>query len=251
MRYVINVIMKIKNQIWCLIPARSGSKTIKNKNIYKLRGKELIKYSVGFAKKSKLFDKIIFSSDSKKYYNIIKNYKDIEFHNRNKKISGDNSTDLEVFINYIKLAKKKYNFLPKYFAHLRPTTPLRERKIVFRAIDKIKKCKRCTALRSVSSMTNPSYKTMIIEKKRLCSIQGKRNLDNLNKPRQFFKQTYLPNGYIDILKTETILKKSFHGNNVLPFIVDQFNSDIDDLNDIFKVETFLKKYENRKHFLYC
>ena len=78
--------MKIINQIWCLIPARSGSKTIKNKNIYKIRGKELIKYSVEFANKSKLFDKIIFSSDSVKYFEIIKNLKNIEFHHRSKKI---------------------------------------------------------------------------------------------------------------------------------------------------------------------
>ena len=240
--------MKIINQIWCLIPARSGSKTIKNKNIYKIRGKELIKYSVEFANKSKLFDKIIFSSDSVKYFEIIKNLKNIEFHHRSKKISKDTSTDLEVFKDYLKYAKKKYNFLPKYFAHLRPTTPLRSEKYVREAIKKIKKCKKCTALRSVSNMVNPSFKTMIIKKDRLHSITGERNIDKFNKPRQFFKKTYLPNGYIDILKTETILKNSFHGNNVMPFIIEQFNSDIDDLNDVYRVENFLKKYENRKKF---
>ena len=92
---------------------------------------------------------------------------------------------------------------------------------------------------------------MIIEKNRLCSIMGDKNIDKYNRPRQYFKKTYLPNGYIDILKTETILKKSFHGNNVLPFIIDQFNSDIDDINDIKKVENYLNKYENRKNFFYC
>lgn len=243
--------MEIKNEIWCFIPARSGSKTIKHKNLYKIRGKELIKYSVGFAKKSNLFNKIIFSSDSVRYFNIIKKFKSIEFHHRNKKISQDNTNDLDVFKDYIKVARKKFKYLPKYFAHLRPTTPLRRKKYVIKAINKIKKSSKSTALRAVSPMSNPSYKTMIIKKSRLYSLTGEKNIDKFNKPRQLFKKTYLPNGYIDILKTETILKNSFHGNNVLPFIVDQFNSDIDDINDAFRVETFLKKYENRKHFLYC
>tara|TARA_B100000989_G_C19533096_1_gene471520 strand:- start:9783 stop:10514 length:732 start_codon:yes stop_codon:yes gene_type:complete len=243
--------MIIKNQIWCLIPARSGSKSIKHKNIYKIRGKELLKYSVEFAYSSKLFDKIIFSSDSLKYFELIKKITTIDFHHRSKKVSGDKSTDLDVFKEFLNYAKKKYNYYPKYIAHLRPTTPLRKKSIVLRAIKKIRKYKKCSSLRSVNKMINPAFKTMIIEKNRLCSIMGDKNIDKYNRPRQYFKKTYLPNGYIDILKTETILKKSFHGNNVLPFIIDQFNSDIDDINDIKKVENYLNKYENRKNFFYC
>ena len=124
--------MEIKNEIWCFIPARSGSKTIKHKNLYKIRGKELIKYSVGFAKKSNLFNKIIFSSDSVRYFNIIKKFKSIEFHHRNKKISKDNTNDLDVFKDYIKVARKKFKYLPKYFAHLRPTTPLRRKNMLLK-----------------------------------------------------------------------------------------------------------------------
>ena len=53
-----------KNKVLCIIPARSGSKTIKNKNIYKINGSELISYSIQFSKKLKFLNKIIFSSDS-------------------------------------------------------------------------------------------------------------------------------------------------------------------------------------------
>ena len=49
----------------CIIPARSGSKGIKDKNILKLNGKELFSYSVNFAKKLKFVKDIIFSTDSK------------------------------------------------------------------------------------------------------------------------------------------------------------------------------------------
>ena len=49
----------------CLIPARGGSKRIKDKNIKKFFGKEIIFYSIDKAFKSKLFDKIIDSTNSK------------------------------------------------------------------------------------------------------------------------------------------------------------------------------------------
>ena len=37
-------------------------------------------------------------------------------------------------------------------------------------------------------MSNPSFKTMIIQKNRLYSITGEKNIDKFNKPRQFFKK---------------------------------------------------------------
>ena len=50
----------------CIIPARKGSKRIKNKNIELFAGKPLISYVIKTAKKSKLFSRIIVSTDSKK-----------------------------------------------------------------------------------------------------------------------------------------------------------------------------------------
>ena len=55
------------DEVWAFIPARSGSKSIRNKNIIKLNGKPLIAHSIYHAKKLKLVKKIIFSSDSLKY----------------------------------------------------------------------------------------------------------------------------------------------------------------------------------------
>ena len=56
----------------CIIPARKGSKRIKNKNIKLFAGKPLISYIIQIAKKSKLFSRIIVSTDSKKIANIAK-----------------------------------------------------------------------------------------------------------------------------------------------------------------------------------
>ena len=58
--------------ITCIIPARSGSKRIKNKNIKKFFGKPLIYYSIKLALKNKKFNKVIVSTDSKKIARIAK-----------------------------------------------------------------------------------------------------------------------------------------------------------------------------------
>ena len=55
------------------IPARSGSTRLKNKNIKTFNGEPLIYWTAKIAVKSKYSDKIIFSSDSKSYFNLLKN----------------------------------------------------------------------------------------------------------------------------------------------------------------------------------
>lgn len=72
------------------IPARSGSKSILNKNLSIINGKTLIVRSAEVALKSSRVDKVVFSSDSKKYINLIEDYnKDIIIHHRSKNLSSD------------------------------------------------------------------------------------------------------------------------------------------------------------------
>ena len=61
-------------RVLCTICARGGSKGLKNKNIKLLNNKPLIFYTIDHAKKSKLFDKIVVSTDSKKIQKISKKY---------------------------------------------------------------------------------------------------------------------------------------------------------------------------------
>ena len=64
---------KSRNKIWAIIPARSGSKSIKDKNLKKIGDRSLIEYSIKSAKEINQVEKIIFSSDSKKYLKIATN----------------------------------------------------------------------------------------------------------------------------------------------------------------------------------
>ena len=87
-------------KILCLIPARSGSKGIKHKNIRNLSGKPLMAWSIEQAKNSKHSMRIIVTTDSEEYAKIARDYGAETPFLRPSKISQDLSTDLE-FIKHI------------------------------------------------------------------------------------------------------------------------------------------------------
>ena len=86
------------NKIICIIPARSGSKRIKNKNILKFFGIPFLVRTIKTAKSSQIFEKIIVSSNSKKILNLGKKYGAINHGLREKKFSGDKVTTDQLLI---------------------------------------------------------------------------------------------------------------------------------------------------------
>ena len=87
-------------------------------------------------------------------------------------------------------------------------------------------------MRSVSKMSESSFKTFIIKNSKLCSLNNKFELDIFNNPKNSFPETYFPNGYIDIIKTKNIFKNFIHGNKVLPYIINDKVVDIDSIEDL-------------------
>ena len=100
----------IKKKILCIIPARGGSKSIKNKNLLKLGKYSLLEHAIFFAKKTKKFNNIILSSDSNKILNIGLNNK-IDIVKRSKKNSTDKSLVADTIHEVLNFYKKKKNFL--------------------------------------------------------------------------------------------------------------------------------------------
>ncbi len=239
--------MILKNKIWAFIPARSGSKSIINKNIKLFCGKPLIYYTFKILQKVNV-DNIIFSTDSKKYVKIANKFGKFQTHLRSKKNSKDKSTDLDVFNEFI---NQQIN-LPEFFLHLRPTTPFRRPSEIIKAIKIFKKKKRnYSALRSVSKLSNTGYRSLIIKKNILYSMHDNNPfLDRLNIARQNFRDTFIANGYVDIIKTETLLKNKIHGNKVYAFLTHDFNSDIDSIEDFKNHELILKQNDYFKKYFF-
>jgi CMP-N,N'-diacetyllegionaminic acid synthase len=229
------------NSIVALIPARSGSKGVPNKNIKLLAGLPLIAYSIKAALKSNLIDRVIVSTDSEEYANIAREYgAEVPFL-RSSELSGDKATDTEFFKHAIDWFKDNEDEVPEYFAHLRPTTPLRNPQIIDVALKSFIGSD-FTALRSVHKMSQSSYKTFEIKDDKLkCLCGGGFNIESANLARQAYTSTYDPNGYIDVVRTEMVVQKGLiHGDRVQAYLT-EVSYEIDELQDIDFVEYLIKK----------
>ena len=223
--------------IVAIIPARKGSKSIKDKNIANYNKKPLLYYSINTALKIKLIDKVIVSTDSKKYKLLAEKYGAKVPFLRPKKYSGDKSLDREFLIHAYNFLKKKENYNVDLFVLLRPTTPNRKLSVVKKGINFfLKNLRTSTSMRSVSLFSQPPQKFFNIKRKYLKGLFDKTLKGEYHSwPRQNYKKTYLPNGYIDILKPSFFAnkKKELFGKKILAFVTPETN-DIDVKIDLLK-----------------
>ena len=105
-----------------IIPARGGSKRIKNKNLKNFFGKPLIYYSILAAKKSKIFSEIHVSTDSKKILKYVKTQNISPAFIRPKKLSND-FTGIHEVLKYVVKKYKMLNFCFDEIWLLYPTNP--------------------------------------------------------------------------------------------------------------------------------
>ena len=115
----------MKNETIAIIPCRSGSESISNKNIQKLLGTELFVHSINFAKKLNFIDEIYCLTDSKNYAKIaLFNGAKVPYL-RSKKTSNNNSMEEDVLFEFYNYHINNNLILPKNILWLRPTHPLR------------------------------------------------------------------------------------------------------------------------------
>ena len=170
-----------------IIPARLGSKGVKNKNLYKINNKPLIYYTIIAAKNSKYIDHIYLSSESNLILSYAEKYK-IKRIKRDKKYSSHKSTAPEVMLDASKkLEKKLYNQNP-FIIYLQPTSPLRETLHIDKAFKILSEIQTSSLVSVVKSKETP-YKMFTLNKnKKLKSIFDEK-LSNFN--RQNRKKTWV------------------------------------------------------------
>jgi CMP-N,N'-diacetyllegionaminic acid synthase len=209
------------SKVIALIPARSGSKGVPNKNTRHVGGHALIEWSISACKKSKHIDRVIVSTDSIEYQTMCRNFgAEVPFL-RPAEISGDRSTDYEFVLHALDWLSANGGE-PDYIVHIRPTTPLRAPELIDAAIESFLNAgARATALRSVHEMAESAYKTFEIGLNGQLKSLGSANtaLDAANNARQGFPKTYIANGYVDVLSTAFIRQHQLlHGDHVIPFV---------------------------------
>lgn len=239
--------MIIKNnkeyKIVTIIPARSGSKRIPIKNIKNYAGKPLMCWSIILAKKLSYIDDVIVSTDCDSIANIAKKYGASVPFLRPTDISDDLSTDYEFMVHYINWAQSN-NCLPDIIIHLRPTYPNRKIEVLEDCINQfINMIDEYDSLRTVCEVDKPPFKMYTINGGELIPLFN--NVDNINEPfnmpSQILPISYWHNGYIDILKSSTVInKKSVSGTKIYPYIMDK--SEIDDIDTIDEWKESEKKF---------
>lgn len=224
------------SKVYAIIPARSGSKGFKNKNIQKIAGKELMAYSIEFAKKIDV-DKIICSTDSEEYAQIAKRYgAEVPFL-RSSHASSDTAMEediLEDLYQKFDLFGIEY---PDIFVWLRPT-------FVFRESGKVKKCIDCLindkSLSAMRIIVEAESRLYTIKENRLCPTfndQGK----SMARRQDVEKSFRVYNTDVFRGKPKNCSPK-FLGDNVGFVIADKIcGLDIDDETDFALVSNLIEK----------
>ena len=227
--------------VYAIIPARSGSKGVPDKNIRLLGDHPLIAYSIKAALKANSVSRVIVSTDSEQYADIARSFGAETPFLRPGNISWDKSTDIEFFDHAIDWFDQNEGTVPEYFVHLRPTTPLRSPRVIDEAVACFLSSSN-TSLRSVHRMSESAYKAFELKDETLIRICGAgTNLDASNLGRQHYPETYDANGYVDVVRTRLLVEsRKLHGDKVSAFITER-TYEIDEMTDIEFLEFILTK----------
>ena len=228
-----------KNKIVALIPARGGSKGIKNKNIIDLCGKPLISYTIQAALESKYIDKVIVSTDSQEIADVaIKYGAEVPFL-RPGELASDTSKTIDAVMHAVgELEKRKEQY--DILILLQATQPLRTADDIDSAIELFIKNKG-QSLVSVSPVEdNPILIRTIDNLGRMNSILPMKSTCR----RQDMPLYYRVNGCIYInLISELDLNTSFNDNKI-PYIMPKERSeDIDEIKDLLIAQYYISRNE--------
>lgn len=206
-----------------IIPARGGSKRLKNKNILNLGGDPLIAHSIRYGTQNlKYIDEIYVSTDSEEIANISKEY-GASVLERPANLSGDYAKTSDV-IKYHTQKLNETGLNIKWVVTLQPTNPLRPEWLLEKAIQEMENSSR----KSLASFSSFKKKYGFIKEGKFYPENykfGQRSQDIINM--------YYENGLIYITHFDLIKKGVLMSEDLYPFIINSIHStvDIDDKND--------------------
>ncbi len=231
--------MKKKKNILTLIPARSGSKGIKNKNIVKIKNKPLIYWTIQQAKLAKLKN-IVVSTDSSKIASIVKKYGNYIKFFRPKNISKDQTRMHQVIKHSLNFFKNQ-NITFDLVLLLQPTSPLRLAKDIKIAIKLLEKNKTADSVISVVKLEDFHPARIKIKRKQFL-IDTPFSEKKEGMPRQNLINYYLRNGAIYLFKVKSFIKnKTIKGKKCVLYEMPKSRSlNIDDTFDL-KLVRLLKQ----------
>lgn len=233
------------NTFIALIPARSGSKSIIQKNLKEIGKKTLVEHAIAASIANLKAENIYLSTDCMITSDIGKKF-GINVVKRNAQMATDTATAADVVEDFCKNAHLKINLENIDIIYLQPTSPLRSSIHVKEAIELYEKEKAKDSI-LMSVCLSEIYPEKLLEKKPNGPLQiYSEDSQNFFSNRQNFHKYFRPNGAIYIFNLgDFIKKKEFPTKKVVGYEMDVFSSiDIDNKNDLIMAELFYSHCKN-------
>ena len=225
--------------ILAIIPARSGSKSVKDKNIRYIGDKPMLAYSIDHALKSKFINRVIVSTDSIKYAKIAREYGAETPFLRPKEYSTDTSLDIDVFKHCIDYLDRNEKYNPDIVVQLRPTYPIRNIQDIDNMIEIILKNPQVDSVRSITVAKETPYKMWLKGDNGKIKPLINTIPEGYNLPRQQLPTVYYQNASIDIIRTNVITEQgSMSGENIYGYVMED-NFDIDTEEEFVQASSYI------------
>ena len=227
-----------------VITARGGSKGIKGKNIRSFCGKPLIQWTIDAARESALIDRFVVSTDSEAIATIAKEGgAEVPFL-RPRELAEDSTPSLPVIEHAVAYMEKEAKYKSDIIVLLQPTSPLRTGKHIDEALQLLLNANMADSVVSVTEVphTHVPHSVMSVVDNVLIPYKEMHGEENIRQNMQAF---FARNGAIYACTVQCLLnKRSFYGDKILPYIMQQEHSfDIDTALD-FKLCEFIRSQTN-------
>lgn len=231
-----------------IIPARGGSKRVKDKNILPIKGKPLIGYTIEDALASQLMDKVVVSTDSNKIAGVVKEAYDIEVIKRPAEFARDDSPIEESLLHAVEYLAKEKKYSADIVVWMQANVPIRKKGTIDQVIEKLcnsdaDSCVTCRIAQEIPEMMK------IINEQGLLTPLHK-NVSGIRW--QEFPQRYLLDGSIvalraiNLFKTRNVRKAHIYlGEKVIPIIQknSMYSLEVDTMDDLNLFEYYLERYK--------
>lgn len=228
-----------------IVGARSGSKSIPDKNIRPLLGKPLMAWIIESAKKSNYISRLILSTDSEKYAEIGRRFGAKTPFLRPAELADDNASDIDYLTHAVKWLEENDNWKPDIILRLPPTSPLCKTESIDACIQLLLNDPEATSSRTIASAPKHPYKLWRIENDELKPFISREITgfdEPSNMPRQLFPPAYAHTDVIAV-RYDTLMKdKLLTGKKTKYHLIKKDEAiDIDNENDFLLAEIMLKK----------
>ncbi len=231
-------------EVLALVPARGGSKSMPRKNLRVVGGKEMVAHSIEHALQARTVTRIILTTDSEEIAAVGRAAgAEVPFL-RPAEFAQDLSTDYEFVRHALEWLRENEGYEPDLVLQLRPTTPVRDIRLIDRAVETLAAHPEADSLRAVVTACFSPYKMWHVSTDGFLAplIPSLPGIEEpYNQPRQILPEIVQQDGFLDITRPRTIFDAgSITGPKVLPFFLDRESIDIDYEHELATAERLMR-----------